>query len=62
MDSNGSLVWALALVTLVVVVVIAIWQRRVAAKSKDQHEHSALTAGRPEQRKSDGADPGTKAH
>ena len=59
---DGSMVWLLALVTLVIVVAIAVWQRGVIAKAKDKHEHSAMTAGRPEQRKSDGADPGTKAH
>lgn len=59
---NDSLIWILALATLVIAVGVAIWQRRVAARSKDEHHHSALTAGRPEQRKSDGSDPGTKPH
>ena len=62
MDSNGSMIWILALFTLIVVVVIAIWQRKAAAKAKDEHHHSAMTAKAPEQRKSDGADPGTEAH
>ena len=62
MDSNGSMVWILALFTLIVVVAIAVWQRRAAAKSKDEHHHSAVTAKAPEQRKSDGSDPGTKPH
>ena len=55
-------IWLLALATLGIVLVIAIWQRRVAAKSKDEHHHSAMTEGRPDQRKSDGSDPGTKPH
>ena len=58
---SGNAVWLLALATLVIVVVIAIWQRGVVAKAKTQHDHSAVTAGRPDQRKSDGAEPGTKA-
>ena len=61
MSSNGNLLWLLAFGTLIVVVVIALWQRKSVAKSKDQHTHSAMTAGRPDQRKSDGSDPGTKA-
>ena len=54
------MLWALAGVTLVIVFVIAIWQRGVVAKAKSTHEHTAMTTGRPEQRKSDGSDPGTK--
>ena len=56
------MLWALAGATLVVVLVIAVWQRSVVAKAKSTHEHTALTEGRPDQRKSDGSDPGTKAH
>ena len=56
------MIWALAGVTLIIVLAIAIWQRGVIAKAKDTHEHSAKTEGHPEQRKSDGSDPGTKAH
>lgn len=59
---DGISIWLLAGVTLVVVVIIAIWQRAVVAKAKDSHEHTALTASRPDQRKSDGSDPGTKPH
>ena len=59
---GGISIWLLALVTLGIVVVIAIWQRAVVAKAKDAHEHTALTEGHPEQRKSDGSDPGTKPH
>ncbi len=59
---GGISIWLLALVTLVIVVVIALWQRAVVAKAKDTHEHTALTEGRPDQRKSDGSDPGTKPH
>lgn len=56
------MVWALAGVTLIAVLIIAIWQRGVVAKAKDSHEHTAITAERPDQRKSDGSDPGTKPH
>lgn len=56
------MVWTLAGVTLILVLVIAVWQRSAAAKAKDSHEHTALTEGHPAQRKSDGSDPGTKAH
>ncbi len=59
---NGISVWLLAIFTLGIVVIIALWQRAVVAKAKDTHEHTALTAGRPDQRKSDGSDPGTKPH
>ncbi len=62
MDSSGNTVWLLALVTFVIVLAIAIWQRRSAAKAKDSHEHTAMTEGRPDMRKSDGSDPGTKRH
>ncbi len=62
MDSNGNWVWLLALTTFVIVIVIAIWQRRSVAKAKETHEHTALTKGHPEQRRSDGSDPGTKPH
>ena len=56
------MLWALAGVTLLIVLGIAIWQRGVIEKAKTTHEHTALTEGRPDQRKSDGSDPGTKAH
>ncbi len=59
---DGISVWLLALVTLVIVLAIALWQRAVVAKAKDTHAHTALTEGHPEQRKSDGSDPGTKPH
>ena len=62
MSGNGNLIWLLALATLVIVVVVAVWQRAVVAKAKDTHEHTAMTEGRPDQRKSDGSDPGTKPH
>ena len=56
------MVWALAAFTLIIVVAIAIWQRGVVAKAKETHEHTAMTTHRPDQRKSDGSDPGTKPH
>ncbi len=62
MDFSGMTIWLLALVTFVIVLGIAIWQRLAVAKAKDTHEHTAMTQGRPDQRKSDGSDPGTKPH
>lgn len=60
--SGGISIWLLALVTLVAVLGIAIWQRGVIAKAKDKRDHSAFLANRPDMQKSDGADPGTKPH
>lgn len=56
------MLWILAGVTFLIVLALAIWQRAAVAKAKATHEHTALTAGRPDQRKSDGSDPGTKPH
>ena len=56
------MLWILAGVTLVIVLGIAIWQRGVIETAKSTHEHTALTEGHPEQRRSDGSDPGTKPH
>ena len=39
------MLWALAGITLVIVLAVAIWQRGVVAKAKEAHEHTALTAG-----------------
>ena len=61
-EMGESMIWILAFVTLIVVVVAAVWQRASVAKSKDQHEHSAMTAARPDQRRSDGSEPGTQPH
>lgn len=52
---NSSLVITLALVTLVLVVAYALWQRHRVSKAKDEKHHSALTAGRPDQRQTGGA-------
>ncbi len=59
---DGTMVWALALVTLMAAVAIAVWQRKSISKAKDEHHHSALTQGVPGQRASDGKDPGTQPH
>lgn len=62
MDLSGNWIWLLALFTFAVVIAIGVWQRAAVAKAKKEHHHTAMTAGHPEQRKSDGSDPGTKAH
>lgn len=59
MDSS-TLIITLAIVTLVLVLAYAAWQRAKVSKAKDTHEHSALTAGHPEQRSTHGA-PGVPA-
>lgn len=50
-----TITWPLALVTLLIVVVLAVWLRVRAKRAKDNHEHSAMTAGKPAQRRTDGA-------
>lgn len=52
---DSTIVWPLALVTLVIVVLLAVWQRARVARAKREHEHTAMTAGRPDQRRTDGA-------
>lgn len=52
---NGSTVWILALVTFGLVLAVAFWQRARVEKAKKNHEHSAMTAGKPELRRTDGA-------
>ncbi|RZL68473.1 MAG: hypothetical protein EOP77_01215 [Variovorax sp.] len=59
---SGYIPWVLALVTFALVLAFAFWQRAAVSKAKKDHEHSAMTAGQPELRKSDGSDPGTKPH
>jgi FtsZ-interacting cell division protein ZipA len=59
MDASNTWIWLLAIATLVVALAIGMWQRRKASKAKVDHEHSAMTSGRPDQRKTDGA-PGVK--
>ncbi len=47
---NTTLVITLALSTLVIVVAYLVYQRFRVSKAKDDHEHSAITHGHPEQR------------
>ncbi len=62
MDMSGYIPWLLALVTFGLVLAFAMWQRRDVSKAKDERQHSAMTQGKPELRKSDGSDPGTRPH
>jgi hypothetical protein len=55
MDASNTWVWILAVATLIVALAIGVWQRRKASKAKVDHEHSAMTRGRPDQRRTDGA-------
>ena len=41
-SSDGSIIPVLFLVTLVVFLVIGVWQYMRARKAKDQHKHSSL--------------------
>ena len=52
---DSTVVWPLALATLVIVLAVAAWLRMRASRAKSQHEHSAVTAGRPAERRTDGA-------
>lgn len=54
-----NIIWVLAIFTLVAVLVFAIWQRFRVEKAKKEHQHTAMTEGQPELRKTDGA-PGVK--
>lgn len=62
MEMSGYIPWLLALVTFALVLIFAIWQRSDVRKAKREHQHSAMTEGKPELRKSDGSDPGTRPH
>ena len=57
--NDSSFIITLAIFTFVAVLVVAIWQRRKVEKAKQNHEHTAMTEGHPELRKTDGA-PGVK--
>ena len=48
--NNSSLIISLALATLVIVVLYLVVQRFRVSKAKDEHHHSAITKGRPDQR------------
>lgn len=52
---DSSITWPLALLTFVIVIVIAFWMRMRAKTAKSEHAHSAMTAARPDQRRTDGA-------
>ena len=62
MSMSGYAPWLIALATFALVLVFALWQRGAVSKAKKEHHHSAMTEGKPELRKSDGSDPGTKPH
>jgi flagellar basal body-associated protein FliL len=47
---NSILIIALALVTLLIVVGVLVYQRFSVKKAQDEHHHSAMTRGHPEQR------------
>ena len=57
--NNSSIIWGLAIFTLVAALVFAMWQRFRVEKAKKEHHHTAMTEGHPELRKTDGA-PGVK--
>ena len=48
--NNSTLIIALALTTLLIVIGVLIYQRLNVKKAQDEHHHSALTEGHPEQR------------
>ena len=52
---DTTITWPLALVTLLIVIVLAVWLRARAKRAKETHEHSAMTAGKPSQRRTNGA-------
>jgi cytochrome oxidase assembly protein ShyY1 len=54
MNTDDMVLW-LALATLGVAVAIGLWQVRRVRRAKARHSHSALTEGRPDQRRHDGA-------
>lgn len=62
MAMSGYVPWILALVTFGIVIIFAVWQRGSVSKAKKEHEHTVMTEGHPELRKSDGSDPGTRPH
>ena len=47
---NPTLIIALAIATLLIVIVALVYQRLHVQKAKEEHHHSALTEGHPEQR------------
>lgn len=58
MDSS-TLIISVVITTLLLVLCYAVWQRFKVSKAKDEHHHTALTEGHPEQRTTTGA-PGVK--
>ena len=54
-DMDSTVTWPLAFLTFVIVIGVALWMRARAKTAKTHHAHSAITAGHPEQRRTDGA-------
>lgn len=48
--TNSTLIIVLAIATLAIVAVILVYQRVSVKKAQDEHHHSAMTQGHPEQR------------
>lgn len=59
--NDSNYIWALALFTFLAVLGVALWQRMKVEKAKKEHHHTAMTEGRPDLRRTDGA-PGVKKH
>jgi hypothetical protein len=57
---NGTILWGLAIFTLIAVLGFAIWQRFKVQKAMKEQHHSAVTEGRPDLRRNEDA-PGVKA-
>ncbi len=47
---NPTLIVTLAIGTLLIVIGFLIYQRMNVSKAQDEHHHSAITRGHPEQR------------
>ncbi len=53
--NDSNIIWTLAIFTLLAAVVFGVWQRFKVEKAKKEHHHTAMTEGKPELRKTDGA-------
>ncbi len=47
---NSLLIISLAVMTLVIVICYLVIERVAVSKAQDEHHHSAITEGKPEQR------------
>ena len=54
------MVWVRAGITLAAVLATAFWQRGVAARTHDSHDHSGLEEGQHDRGRSERSDPGTQ--